>query len=298
LHGKREHQLRAEDEERLSLYLDGYLPDAEQRELAAHLEGCATCQRELEELRRLRALLQRLPQPTLPHTFTLPLDAPVPAGVAGESALPHPGRQHGKIAVWIQQFGAVAAMLGLVLMMSGLVTLPHSSRTTSSAPATTPGHASSVYGGPRNMSAPHSSQIGRRPSASAAEAPGASASPTPTPCPTETSISGNRAACTANSTLPTSGQTSSNQDRGINPSAASSSGTSKHPSATSTTHQGSSSNPGHQPAIAGTAHAATIRSPEWLNRVSVGIALLVLGILTLITGTVLRRRGPPQPAAF
>lgn len=44
---------------RIGGYLDGALDEKAARSTARHLGGCASCQREAEELRRLRALLQR-----------------------------------------------------------------------------------------------------------------------------------------------------------------------------------------------------------------------------------------------
>jgi len=44
---------------RLGAYLDGALDEGAARSTAAHLATCGVCQREVEELRRLRALLQR-----------------------------------------------------------------------------------------------------------------------------------------------------------------------------------------------------------------------------------------------
>jgi anti-sigma factor RsiW len=55
--------------ERLSAWLDGELTQEERREMAAHLEVCAACRRELALLERLDAALGRL-------------EAPTPAGLA------------------------------------------------------------------------------------------------------------------------------------------------------------------------------------------------------------------------
>jgi anti-sigma factor RsiW len=50
--------------ERLSAWLDGELTAEERREVAAHLEGCAECRRELAALERLDAALGSLEAPT------------------------------------------------------------------------------------------------------------------------------------------------------------------------------------------------------------------------------------------
>ena len=44
---------------RIGAYLDGALDDRAARSTAIHLSGCAVCQREAEQLRRVRALIQR-----------------------------------------------------------------------------------------------------------------------------------------------------------------------------------------------------------------------------------------------
>lgn len=44
---------------RIGAYLDGALENGPAQSTARHLSGCNTCQREAEELRRIRALLQR-----------------------------------------------------------------------------------------------------------------------------------------------------------------------------------------------------------------------------------------------
>jgi anti-sigma factor RsiW len=44
---------------RIGPYLDGALENGAARSTAKHLSGCSTCQRQAEELRRMRALLQR-----------------------------------------------------------------------------------------------------------------------------------------------------------------------------------------------------------------------------------------------
>lgn len=44
---------------RIGAYLDGVLEGAAAQSAARHMSGCATCQREAEELRRVRVLLKR-----------------------------------------------------------------------------------------------------------------------------------------------------------------------------------------------------------------------------------------------
>ena len=68
-------------QEQLSTALDGMLPPEEQVALDAHLAGCDTCTRELEELGQVRMLLRAMPEPALPRSFLLPTE--------GELAAPH-----------------------------------------------------------------------------------------------------------------------------------------------------------------------------------------------------------------
>lgn len=56
--------------DKLGAYLDGELGQRAQSEVRAHLETCAACQAELEELRQLSTLLRAAPQPD----FTPALD--------------------------------------------------------------------------------------------------------------------------------------------------------------------------------------------------------------------------------
>jgi hypothetical protein len=56
--------------ERLSLLLDGELPDAERARMERHLRECAACRAELEELRRTVELLRGLPPVDVPPELT------------------------------------------------------------------------------------------------------------------------------------------------------------------------------------------------------------------------------------
>jgi anti-sigma factor RsiW len=51
---------------RIGAYLDGALDQAMARSAAAHLASCGSCQREADELRRLRGLLRRNLAPAAP----------------------------------------------------------------------------------------------------------------------------------------------------------------------------------------------------------------------------------------
>jgi anti-sigma factor RsiW len=70
---------------RLSRYLEHDLASEERAQIAAHLEGCAECSRELRELRATVALLRRLPEPALPPNLADSLLARVARGDGRES---------------------------------------------------------------------------------------------------------------------------------------------------------------------------------------------------------------------
>ncbi len=115
-------------EERLSAYLDGMLDANERALLEAHLADCETCQEQLAQLRRVRALMQALPQPTLPRSFLLPVEeASAPATTTASPTVPTPlqsaaRRQRvARMARAAQWLGTVAAVLGLALLISTAV---------------------------------------------------------------------------------------------------------------------------------------------------------------------------------
>jgi anti-sigma factor RsiW len=109
--------------ERLSAWLDGALAAEERAALEAHLATCAACQRELEGLRQVRALLRALPAPTPPRPFLLPLEGELTASPTPSAPLtPHLAQTAGmRVAPrrWprrAQRFGGLAAALGLALL--------------------------------------------------------------------------------------------------------------------------------------------------------------------------------------
>jgi anti-sigma factor RsiW len=76
---RRWHESPEYRQEQLSAALDGMLTPEEQAALDAHLAGCESCRRELEELRQVRSLLRAVPEPALPRSFLLPMDGDLPA---------------------------------------------------------------------------------------------------------------------------------------------------------------------------------------------------------------------------
>lgn len=121
--------------EQLSALLDNELDEQEHAELAAHLPTCADCRAELESLQRARALLRALPQPALPRSFALSLQAaPLPAqprqpvapartasgttrrpGNTPPATISNRRRYPVRTLQWIS---TIAAVLGIVLLCS------------------------------------------------------------------------------------------------------------------------------------------------------------------------------------
>ncbi len=109
-------------QEALSSYVDGELPAAEREQMERHLAECTVCQQALSDMRRVRALLRALPEPSLPRSFLLPEEEPLRA----EPNLPvAPARASRLVFVRfaraMQAVGGVAAAAGLVLVLSGVV---------------------------------------------------------------------------------------------------------------------------------------------------------------------------------
>jgi anti-sigma factor RsiW len=140
---RRWHESPEYRQEQLSAALDGMLTPDERAALDAHLAGCASCRRELEELRQVRSLLRAVPEPALPRSFLLPLEGDLPAPHATQSPRPpiaprtpasvtplrQPERRERvgaratrtlQVTRWI---GTIAAILGLALFLGTLLPL-------------------------------------------------------------------------------------------------------------------------------------------------------------------------------
>ena len=119
--------------EQLSALLDNELDEQERAELETHLPTCAECRAELESLQRTRALVRALPQPALPRSFALPLEAaslpeqrletaaarptprsaqPLPSGTSARRTTRRPSLRT------LQWISSIAAVLGIVLLLS------------------------------------------------------------------------------------------------------------------------------------------------------------------------------------
>jgi len=116
--------------EQLSALMDNELGAQERAELEAHLATCAQCRAELASLQRASALLRALPQPTLPRSFALPLEAaPIQAPPRQVSSEARPARQQpgapsarrtnprrpAQVLRWIS---TIAALLGIIVLLS------------------------------------------------------------------------------------------------------------------------------------------------------------------------------------
>jgi anti-sigma factor RsiW len=55
----------------LSAYIDGQVASRRQEVVEGHLAGCASCRQELEELRTMVGMLQRVTEVEAPRSFTL-----------------------------------------------------------------------------------------------------------------------------------------------------------------------------------------------------------------------------------
>jgi anti-sigma factor RsiW len=102
--------------QRLSAYLDGELTMPEHRAVDVHLRGCATCRRDLAELRRVKTLLGALPEVEPPPGILADVRraAAAPAG-------PDPLLEWLRGAFRRPAVAAVAALMALLLIALPMV---------------------------------------------------------------------------------------------------------------------------------------------------------------------------------
>jgi hypothetical protein len=134
--------------EQLSALLDKQLSPQEWAVCQAHLRACQQCQVVLADLQQTSALLRALPQPELPRSFVLPATITSPAGEISRPEVRAPVMQitRGRSRTWprylrysTRVISTIAAALGIIFIISGLlVSLPRSGTTTGSAPVTAP----------------------------------------------------------------------------------------------------------------------------------------------------------------
>ena len=115
----------------LSTLLDGQLPIEEREFSDAHLATCEQCQQELESLRQTKMLLHAMPHPVLPRSFTLPVStqqtdtSTIPAPITPITEFRSTPRRASSRPYYartaLRTFGTLAAMVGLVLLLSSLI---------------------------------------------------------------------------------------------------------------------------------------------------------------------------------
>lgn len=179
-----------EQRERLSAYLDGEMSEGERVALEQHVPTCEQCQRTLDDLREVRALLRAMPMPAPPRSFAIPTTGAVPMPLAAatmdrservERQLRT--RSAGRWSGVLQALGGFVAAAGVVLML-GSALIGTGSRTNSSAAgpagASRPSqtgqqdNTSTVYGS-RQMTPTRAIQVH--------ETPNPTPNPTPVPTP-------------------------------------------------------------------------------------------------------------------
>jgi hypothetical protein len=150
--------------EQLSAFLDEQLAPSEQALCNAHLQTCEQCQNILKELRQTVALVRGLPQPELPRSFILPASvAFVPERRASQDARVTPIRQGSRrLGVYylqrtVRALSTIAAVIGFIFLLSGLVALlPRGELTSggSAAQAPTSKNVSGATHAPETPTAP------------------------------------------------------------------------------------------------------------------------------------------------
>lgn len=181
--------------EQLSALLDGEVTAEEQAQWEAHLSTCPQCQHELARLRQTVTLLHALPQPTLPRSFLLPLEAaeplvlpmaaPAPAPIALERQAQR-RRLNPYVRGTLRTISALAALIGIVFFLSGVLPSLGMHRGGSATSSTSTGssamnpHTEPPYKSTRN--APPATKIA---AASNTDTPAPTTVPTPTPTATE-----------------------------------------------------------------------------------------------------------------
>jgi negative regulator of sigma E activity len=189
--------------DQLSALLDNELDEQERAALTAHLPTCAECRAELESLRRTRALVRALPQPALPRSFALPLEAapvqelPRPAAAASP-ARRHPSAPPARLSNrrrplrTLQWISTIAAVLGIALLLSSFLSgLSFGGRATSASYTNAPaaagtGQQSSTPAPTSRTTDTHTGES--TPSVPTTKPPGAT--PTPSPTTSERKLGG------------------------------------------------------------------------------------------------------------
>lgn len=128
--------------EQLSALLDKEASAEEQAQWEAHLSTCPQCQRALTALRQTVAMLHALPQPTLPRSFVLSVEATgqiaEPIRATPTPIRPTRRRLNPYVRGVLRTVSALAAMIGVVFFLSGVLpALGHGGATATSSSGTT-----------------------------------------------------------------------------------------------------------------------------------------------------------------
>ncbi len=153
--------------EQLSALLDREASAEEQAQWQAHLSTCPQCQGALTALRQTVAMLHSLPQPTLPRSFILPVEVAEPQPALSRSfALPvdavepisppiaaapipiRPSRRrlNPYVRGVLRTVSALAAMIGVVFFLSGVLPALRYGGGTSSTATSSSGYAEPASG--------------------------------------------------------------------------------------------------------------------------------------------------------
>ena len=181
--------------EELSSSLDGQLTETEQAQRDEHLKTCEECQLKLADLRETVAVLHALPQPRLPRSFVLsaeavatPLTAHREERGAPQTISKRRRRWPTYIQTTIRTMSTLAAMVGIVLVLAGLLSVvPHgggAAATSGSVPMAAPAAASTANSEHSSSGSTTQSQAKTAPSATTTAKTFAPNAPTPTAQPT------------------------------------------------------------------------------------------------------------------
>ncbi|MBV9615648.1 MAG: hypothetical protein JO031_09350 [Ktedonobacteraceae bacterium] len=112
--------------EQLSTLLDKEVSAEEQAQWQAHLNTCPQCQQELAGLRQMVTLLHALPQPALPRSFVLSVEAaePVATPLAAAPTPLRPAqrrRPNSYVRGVLRTMSALAAVIGVIFFLSGII---------------------------------------------------------------------------------------------------------------------------------------------------------------------------------
>lgn len=127
--------------EQLSALLDREASAEEQAQWEAHMSTCPQCQQALTALRQTVALLHALPQPKLPRYFVLSMEvaepSPQPVMAAPTPLRPTRRRMNPYVRGVLRTVSALAAMIGIVFFLSGILpSLVHGGGTAASSTTT------------------------------------------------------------------------------------------------------------------------------------------------------------------